>query len=446
MDYIKIKNMYKYLFIRVVSYIIIWQIYLLFMSNYAPLGTDWLSWHAQRIYNFSEYLKLNGFFSSYGFSIWSQCEDCSLNLENWQNKIYLSVNIFSIFPYVIINDFFGSNNLKLYGHLFDKFIILLSGILLSELLIFLSTKKIGIDSYLKSILIFIFFIINPWTYKMILGFWPNIFFISFFLLGILTILNKRYFFGLLFFLIAGFFDYQSSAGLVLFYILILLFSYFKNKFFILKDYIPSYDSSNSIQFKIIISFLIPVLSFFIIKIIATNEMDNLVGTSLLYRIGIVGNDFHNGGIFGAIQFLGGNRITQCLINSDIQINSMDINSKIYIFNCILSTLSMFFISLISILGLFFSLKNEKIYFNLIIFPMLFLLLLYTFILQQSSSVHLMGYSYFFSILFSVGITSLIFKILEKFQFSLLSILIISPVTIGIFLLCIRINMMTGING
>ena len=67
----------------------------MFMSNYAPLGTDWLPWHFQRIYNFSEYFKLNGYFSNYGFSIWSTCKDCSLNPEYGTNKIYLSLNIFS---------------------------------------------------------------------------------------------------------------------------------------------------------------------------------------------------------------------------------------------------------------------------------------------------------------------------------------------------------------
>ena len=111
------------------------------MSTYAPLGTEWLPWHSQRIFNFSEYLNLNGYLSNYGFSIWSTCQDCSLNSEFWKNKIYLSSSFFSFFPYVLINDFFGSINLKLHGHLIDKSIIFLTGCLISELLIRLSKKK-----------------------------------------------------------------------------------------------------------------------------------------------------------------------------------------------------------------------------------------------------------------------------------------------------------------
>ena len=170
------------------------------------------------------------------------------------------------------------------------------------------------------------------------------------------------------------------------------------------------------------------------------------GSSILKRIGISGNDIHNGGLFGTIQFLGGNRITQCLVNFDPQIDLRDFSKSIYVYNCILSTISMFIVSLVSILGLFFLSKTEGVFFKIIIFPISFLFLSYIFILQQSSSTHLMGYSYFFSTLFSVGITTLIIKILEKFNFSLISIFLAIPVTLGVILLCIRVSMLTGING
>ena len=48
-----------------------------------------------------------------------------------------------------------------------------------------------------------------------------------------------------------------------------------------------------------------------------NEMETTVGTSILTRIGISGDDFHNGGLLGSLQFLGGNRITACLIDFDL---------------------------------------------------------------------------------------------------------------------------------
>ena len=175
--------MLKKTYFRLLIYLCLWQLYLTFMASHAPLGTDWLSWHFQRIYNFSEYLKLNGYFSNYGFSIWSTCKDCALNSEQWTDKTYLSGNFFSQFPYIFINHYFGAENLKLYGNLVDKITIFITGILIAELLIKLQKNKNGMRNFIKAILCFIFFIVNPWTYKMIIASWSIIFFVFFFYQG-----------------------------------------------------------------------------------------------------------------------------------------------------------------------------------------------------------------------------------------------------------------------
>jgi hypothetical protein len=170
------------------------------------------------------------------------------------------------------------------------------------------------------------------------------------------------------------------------------------------------------------------------------------GSSLLTRIGISGNDIHNGSLLGALQFIGGNRITQCFVAFNMDLDLSNLPKSIFVYNCILSHASMFFVSLISIFGIFILYKNNNSFFKLLTFPIAFLLLSYTFILQQSSSVHLMGYSYLFSLLFSVSITNITFQILKKYNFSVISIILAIPSIIGILLLCIRINMLTGING
>ena len=106
---------------------------------------------------------------------------------------------------------------------------------------------------------------------------------------------------------------------------------------------------------------------------------------------------------------------------------------------------MFIISLISIYGLFVLYSYEKRNFNILIFPILFLLISYTFILQQSSSAHLMGYSYYFSIIFSVGF-HIYYELFKKIKYSVITSLITLLLILGIFILCIRVNMLTGING
>jgi len=416
------------------------------MQSHAPLGTDWLPWHFQRIYNFSEYLKLNGYFSNYGFSIWSICKDCSLDAGYEENKIYLSLYIFSNLPYVIINHYFGVENLKLYGHLVDKITIFITGILIAELLIKLQKNKNEMRNFIKAILCFIFFIINPWTYKMIIANWSIIFFVVFYLSGILMFLNNKQNIGLLLFFISGLFSYQSSAGVGLFYTMILIILYTKKRQNLIKSYFPNVVDSKLLPCKIIFSLFASVLFYFFLKFLATSGLEGHGGSSILERIGISGNDTHNGGLLGTLQFLGGNRITQCIVGSNMGLDVNNLSRSIFLYNCILSTISMFLISLISIFGLFIFYNKHNSFFKLITFPVLFLLLSYLLLLQQSSSAHLMGYSYFFSAIFSVGITAIIFRVLEKYNFSAIAITLSTPITIGIILLCIRVSMLTGING
>ena len=271
------------IYFRFILYLIIWQIYLLFMSINSPLGTDWLSWHGQRIFNFSEYLKTNGFFSIFGFSIWSSCLDCSLNSDNWNENIYLSLNIFSNLPYVIFNYYFGEENLKLYGHYIDKSVIFFTGILMSELFINHSLKnKFYYEKIIKSQLIFTLFIINPWTYKMLIAHWIHIYFVFFFLFGILFFIRGKNYLGFLFFFISGVFDYQSSAGLLLFYFLIIIISKLKNQKSILIDYFPLCDKNIFLKNKILFSLFLPVLLYFVLKIIALEELNFVsAGSSIL---------------------------------------------------------------------------------------------------------------------------------------------------------------------
>ena len=438
--------MLKKLYYRLLFYLFLWLLYLTFMESYAPLGTNWLRWHFLRVYNFSEYLKLNGYFLNYGFSIWSSCENCIFDSERWTNKIYVSQFFFSYLPYIFINHYFGFENLKLYGHLIGKITIFTTGILIAELLIKLQKNKEGIKNFVKAILCFIFFIVNPWTYKMMIADWSFIFFVVFYLSGIFMFLNKRQKIGLLLLFISGLLCFTSAAGVGFFYTMILVILYINKKENLIKNYFPNILVNKLFPYKIIISLFAPVFFIIFLKFIATSGMEAATGSSILTRIGISGDDAHNGGILGTLQFLGGNRITQCFVSSNISLALNNLSGSIFLYNCILSTMSMFLISLISIFGLFIFYKKHNSFFKLIIFPFLFLLLSNLLLLQQSSSVHLMGYSYLFSVIFSVGITAVIFKVLEKYNFSAHALALSTPITIGIIFLCVRVSMLTGING
>ena len=165
--------------------------------------------------------------------------------------------------------------------------------------------------------------------------------------------------------------------------------------------------------KIIFALVTSVAIIVLIKIIASNYLEFTGGSSIFYRIGISGVDTHNGGLIGALQFLGGSRLTQCFQGFGMEGFSLDTMAIIAIYNCVFSIAGMVIISLLSILGIYLLIKNSP--FGLKVFlPLIFSLLCMITIFQQSLSVHLMGYSFIFSALFSVGLTNMMLMIQKYF--------------------------------
>ena len=109
------------------------------------------------------------------------------------------------------------------------------------------------------------------------------------------------------------FSFESSAGIAFFYILILFLLYFKKTNFHSGQYFLNIND-HFLNYKIIFSLIFPVLFYFTLKQIAISEYQAVEGSSFLQRVGIYGEDIHNGSILGALQFMGGNRITKCLVN------------------------------------------------------------------------------------------------------------------------------------
>ena len=446
-----LKNKFSHKFI--IKFLIMFFIsivYFIFMDLYSPLGTDWLDFHAQRIYNFSEYLKINGYFSKYGFSIWNSCEDCSLKEEFSNGKIYKSKFFFSLAPYLFLNHFFNKEVLLFFGPIFDKFIVFACGVLLCEIVYKLSEKKYGQTySYFFSMIVFIFFLINPWTYKMIIAAWHSIyFFLLFFFAGLLSFLKKKQNIGIVFFLLASLCDYQSACGLIVLYLIPKLIELFSNKKINLNEFFLLEEKESKSLIIILFSLCLGVSINFLCSISLALNTENLVGSSFLSRIGISGIDIHNGSILGSLQFLAGNRINVCIFNNNISLllnETKQLNNLIEIYNCFLSLGGMFILSLISVYGII-KLYTAKESYRIIILPVGFLLLGYTSILQQSTSAHLMGYSFLFSVIFSLGISYFIIEMTKKTKFFISKIIFTIPIGFGFLLLCIRVNMLTGING
>jgi hypothetical protein len=429
---------------RLTIYLIIWLSYIAFISTYSPLGSDWLDWHAQRVINAVQFLELNGFMAYYGFTIWSDCTNCDLNSNFWTDKIYFSTHGFSLFPYIAINYFFGAEGLISYSHLSDKLVIFLTAVILSELSVKIF-NYLKISKLLLSIVIFSLFIINPWTYKMIISGWTEIYFILFFLLGIYSGVSNFNKISILSFFLAGLFNFVWAIAVAIFYLLINQIPIIlKDKDFDIENFLPSFHK-NLKGLDYFFALFGSVIFIFMARFLANRNFDSVASSSVLERMGISGIDIHNGGILGALQFLGGNRVTQCVYSYEESKITSSLNLGIQAYNCILSISSLFLLSLLSIAGIIFaSIQFPEL--KKIVAPLSFSLLFLLLFFQQSFSVHLMGYSYIFSIIFSLGIGYYLCKFLAgKTNISIRHIFAI-PIFLGILILCIRVSMLTGANG
>lgn len=432
-------------FLRLVSYLFIWVAYLYFMKNFSPHGINWLGWYGEKIFNFSEFLRLNGYLSFYGFSIWTDCEGCSLEPQALTGSIYTSIHSISFIPYVILNYFFGKEALLIFGPIVNMSMIFISGVAAAELSRNMIQKNSRLPLYITSVMCFSFFALNPWTYKMILQPWPEVNFLMFTLLGFLSCSKNFKILGLILFFFAGLSHYQWSFLIGIFYLFIVFASFLTKKDRMLVEYFPTSNLDYAFALRIVASFLISALSIVMMQFFAGASIDQTSGSNLMYRIGISGVDIHNGGLLGALQFLGGNRITNCFNGIDIGIISSSLEIKILVFNCMLSIGSMLVISIISIAGVIKILKESSLS-RPVILPLLFSMLSMISILQQSLSVHLMGYSYIFSVIFSIGLITIFASSFHAITSKIIRLTFSAPLVLGILIVCIRVSMLTGVNG
>jgi hypothetical protein len=280
---------------------------------------------------------------------------------------------------------------------------------------------------------------------MLVASWLEIYFLVFFLLALIFFSHDRNKVGLTMLFIAGFFHYQWALALAGLYCLLFLGSQFAREDTDPKQFLPSNGRTVS-GFLVIVLVLIVSAAFEGgLRSLAMLNMASASGSSLLIRMGISGQDIHNGGLLGALQFLGGNRVTLCIADYGGGILPETLIDGITRYNCILSIGGMVLMSLSAIGGIVILIK-KSVCAKWIVFPLAYGLLLFITILQQSLSVHLMGYSYIFSFLFAAGIVSLLVFLAQFIGSVTLKIILSIPCVLGIVSLAVRVSMLTGANG
>jgi len=431
--------------LRLFAYISIFLAYILFMRTYAPLGVYWLDFHAQRIFNAVEFLKLNGYLSFYGYTIWDTCKDCLLDASIWEESIYFSSHGINLIPYAIINHFGGKEYLLLLGPMLDKLIIFICATLVAELVIKSTISLTRFPSNLIGIASFSLFALAPWTYKMIIAPWAETYFLMFLLFGMLAFSAQKTRWGFIAFFMAGLSHYQWAAVTGVFYLLLIavqnLFSKDINS---ISKYFPPHHGLQKHRLKVLLSITLPVFLLILFRLFVQQYYEPGSGSSMFERVGISGNDIRNGGLLGALQFLGGARFTQCFQGLGIQVLSTDTAMIVAFYNCLFSLAGMAILSVISMIGIYFLVQKSNLAMQVFL-PLIFAMLCMITLLQQSLSVHLMGYSFIFSALLSAGIIMMMILLQNKLSSPLLGLIFSIPCLAGILILSIRASMLSGMS-
>lgn len=409
--------------------------YILFMVGFAEGRLTWFDYHAQRIFNAVEFLRINGYFSHYGYSIWTSCKDCDVSLPMFKDEIYLTVSALKLFPFALLNELGGKTILFSIGNYLDLFIIMASGMMLSERLSFIVRHKSIVTFHWVYLSSFMLFLLAPWTYKMMKAPWPEVYFLFFYFLSLIYFEKKKNILGFSFLSACSFFSYQWGFMLGIYFGA----TYLLRKIYTTDSYRDGYSTDTRELLKRTCAVMIPALIELVTRIFAASEFTKFQGSSLLVRIGISGDDPHNGSILGALQFLGGQRVSTCIPPiSEIEFGALEMLDYIGIYNCGLSILSIFLISVFSIY-IFCKFISQHSHLQESMLPLAFSLMMFVFIFQQSLSVHLLGYSYIFSTLVTVSWVIFIFSFMKSNFSNIRLVLFSSPILAGILLAFIHIN-------
>ena len=443
---------------RLLVYFFLMAIYFKYMASSSYLGIDWLPFYksrviqaVQNIMNGEEYIK-------FGFTSWLATFK---KIGNDSISSQVSAYLIPIYQYLHLAFLskigFGSDQIISIAQMLNRLSIFISAAIVGEISIKLIKNLGNLNKNIIGISAFMIFLASPWTYKMILAPWQEVEFLLFLLLSIVCFyLNKKNI-GILFYLLASFCQYQWGFFLSITYALIFVTAQISSENTNLNSYFPPGFRDRIKSLKIIFSGLIPTLLLIIqnlsIKIsnLITNVKIIKINSSLLYRLGIDDySNIHHGGWISTLQFFSGNRFSACFSKTIHGINlegadQIANSPNIYLFNCLSSLSGMFFISLASLIGVYLLIKNSHES-HWVLSPVLIAFSIFCFLFQQSFSVHLMGYSYVFAFIYTLGLLSLIQIVLKKFIDRSFSSIAIIPILSAILFTSVRVSFLTGING
>jgi len=443
-----LKLINKGLMLRVSIYIIIASIYLAFMSQHAPLGINWRPFQQERVLNSVEHLLSGSPLLKYGLTSWDPLPEINSSIGSQEGIRTYVLNAYEYIAYALLSLLGGKSLLLSLGPRLDQATVAITAAVSAELIIHLSQKRFLINNTLIGFSVFTLFISSPWSYRMMLAPSHHLHFLLFFLLSALTFAKSMPKLGIGFYLLAALWQYHWAFFFTLAYLGI----YFANRV-INKDsnsmlYFPPGMRNKRGTLIMILLGLTPILiiAFQRLAMVTFSSGISPTNSNLLYRVGIDSiTNIHHGGLLAAFQFLGGNRVTVCLLGPALPIARTIGNANIFLFNCLFSILGMASISLLAVIGYYYFTAEFKDA-RWVTVTFVYSFVLFACIFQQTFAVHLQGYSILFCFIFSCGMVSLFNKLMMKLKAESFSNVFIVPFTLAIAIHGVRVSYFTGING
>ena len=430
--------------IRLFLYLVLSRIYWVFMTTHAPLGIAWRPFHEQRVFNAVNHMVNGSPLIGYGFTSWNDFHEVVVN-SSAGNPI--EAYVVSPLPHLLQAALVSINpeiNLSYIGSLGDFFLICCVAALTAEILLRIINPFNITLTLLWPVSAFALFLASPWSYRMMLAPWHEVSWLLCYSLAILFFLLDRRTLGLFALLIAGFYHWQWSLLLFIFYGLVYVMDLVissKSIPYLLPPGLRSRQGAHLVMAMTIT----PAFCIQVQSLLASYSKLGIkhTGSNLLFRIGIDAySNIHHGGILAAMQFLGGNRISECLTSP----NMLALNTNIKVFNCILSIFSVVSLSLIAIIGYIWLCSAEKRH-RWLTLPTMWCFASFGLVFQQSYAVHLQGYSFVFAFIFTLGIVYLLHKSFSAIRFPPQLIILFSiPLVTGILINFVRVSYLTDTYG
>lgn len=418
---------------RLLSYLFISYLYFTHMKSRAPLGLSALDFQVERVYNSCINILSNWPFVRIGLSSWHVG-----TIDSTRHYFVQAISYLQYLPFAAN----GKDGIKAAISIIDPVTVAFTSLFASEIYYRLIGRLNKHTQNLSAVACFTIFVSSIYSYRMSIAMWHDVLFLMWASLATLLAIYKRKYSSYICFSIASLNQYHWAA---LYYLLILPAAYLCRNYTSssLKYLLPPSTRRHS-NLILLAPGLLTIAALTVQKLYLFLHGIESSNSTALYRIGIdSAKNIHHGGLLGALQFLGGIRISLCLAPS-LGIETLN---NIFMFNCFLAIGGSVTINIIAIYGYCLICKNVKSA-RWYCVPVSFMLLATYSILQQSTAAHLQGRSFLFNIIIGFGIPYLMLTFVKfKSRIGLFIQCAISVcLTLAIVFNSIRLSFLLGPNG